>query len=105
MNILLPLLRVDEPRFYRAVVGMYVYPRFVGRANCPRYKHVAPPRMVGELHPHNGRTAAAFVARMVRVPLTPVEAADVDGAIAWLDAQWRGDPSVPSELLPLVTAA
>ena len=49
--------------------------------------------------------AAAFVARMVRVPLYPVEPCDVEGAIGWLDAQLRGDTSVPAELLPLVAVA
>ena len=72
---LIPLLRVDRPRLYRAVMGLYVEPRFVRRAVCPKCQHVAPPRVVGELHAHH------------------------------TDAQWRGDPSVPAELLPLVAVA
>ena len=102
---LLPQLRADEPRLYRAVVAVFVHPRFVRRAVCPKCSHVAPPRLVGEVHAHDRGKPSAFVARMVRVPLYEVEAADVDGAIAWLDAQWRGDPSVPAELLPLVAVA
>jgi hypothetical protein len=42
---------------------------------------------------------------MVRVPLYPVEQADVDGAIGWLDDHWHGGVFLPDELLPLVTAA
>jgi hypothetical protein len=33
---LLPLLGYDMRRLYRAVMGTYVYPRFVCRAVCPR---------------------------------------------------------------------
>ena len=101
----LPLLRVDAPRFYRAVIGSFVYPRFVRRAVCPRCGAVKPPNLVGELHSHGNRKSAAFVARMVRVPLYPVEPSDVDGAVTWLEDHWRGEPYVPDELLPLVTAA
>jgi hypothetical protein len=46
--------------------------------------------------------------RLVRravFPMYAVEPADVEGAIAWLDAQWRGDPSVRAELLPVVAVA
>jgi hypothetical protein len=102
---LIPLLRIDARSYYRAVVGMYVYPRFVRRAVCPRCNAVQPPGFVGELHSHTGRKSAAFVARMVRVPLYPVEQADVDGAIGWLDDHWHGGVFVPDELLPLATAA
>jgi hypothetical protein len=82
-----------------------VHPRFVRRAVCPKCQHVAPPRLVGELHAHDRGKPSAFVARMVRVPLYPVEPSDVDGAIAWLETHWRGDPSLPVELLPLVAVA
>lgn len=40
---LLPLLRIDQPRLYRAVVGVYVHPRFIRRAVCPKCRHVARP--------------------------------------------------------------
>jgi len=42
---------------------------------------------------------------MVRVPLYPLEASEVSGAIGWLDEHWRGGVFVPDELLPLVSAA
>ena len=102
---LLPLLSADARPLYRALVGMYVYPRFVRRAVCPRCRAVKAPTLVGELHSHAGRKSTAFVARMVRVPLYPVEQRDVDGAIVWLDEHWRGGVFVPDELLALVTAA
>jgi hypothetical protein len=102
---LLPLLGKAARPFYRAVVGMYVYPRHVRRAVCPRCGDVKAPALEGELHSHGNRKSATFVARMVRVPLYPVEERDVRGAIGWLDDNWRGDPFVPSELLPLVSAA
>ena len=60
---------------------MFVHPRFVRRAVCPKCRAVKPPALVGELHSHNGRGAVVFVPRMVRVPLYPVEDGDVDGAI------------------------
>jgi hypothetical protein len=101
----LPLLRVEAPRFYRAVIGSFVHPRFVRRAVCPRCGAVKPPNLVGELHQHGNRKSAAFIARMVRVPLYPVEERDVDGAIGWLDEHWRGGVFVPDELLPLVAVA
>ena len=102
---LLPLLGRDVRPFYRAVVGTYVYPRFVRRAVCPKCRAVKAPALVGELHTHAGRKSSAFVARMVRVPLYPVEQRDVDGAIVWFDDHWIGEPYVPDELLPLVAVA
>ena len=102
---LLPLLGKAARPLYRAVVGTYVYPRFVRRAVCPRCNAVKAPAFVGELQTHQGRKTAAFVPRMVRVPLYPVESGDVDRAIGWLDLNWRGGVFVPDELLPLVTAA
>jgi hypothetical protein len=102
---LLPLLGLDARPLYRAVVGMYVHPRFVRRAVCPRCGTVKPPNLVGELHQHSNRKSAAFVARMTRVPLYPVEERDVEGAIGWLDEHWRGGVFVPDELLPLVAVA
>lgn len=102
---LLVLIRSAAPRGYRAVVGMYVHPRFVRRAVCSRCGAVEPPELVGELHRHTARSGFAFVARMVRVPLYPVEQHEVDGAIGWFDEHWQGGVFVPDELLPLVTAA
>ena len=49
--------------------------------------------------------SAAFVARIVRVPLYPVAARSVGDAVVWLDERWRGDVYVSDELLPLVSAA
>ena len=56
----------------------------------------------GGLDPTHARLT--FVARMVRMPLYPVER-HVDGAIVWLDDHWRGGVFVPDELLPLVAVA
>lgn len=72
---------------------------------CPRCGTVKPPNLAGELHAHKGRRSAAFVPRMTRVPLYPVEQGDVENAIDWLDDRWRGDVYVPDELLPLVAVA
>jgi hypothetical protein len=102
---LLPLLGASARPLYRAVMGMYVHPRFVRRAVCPRCGTVKAPSFVGELHRHSHGKSAAFVARMTRVPLYPVEQRDVDGALVWLDDHWRGEPYVPEELLPLVAVA
>lgn len=99
-------MRTGAPALYKAVVAVYVYPRFVRRAVCPKCDVVAPPELVGELHRHrHGRKSAPFVARMVRVPLYPVVAGHVDAAIGWMDERWRGSVFVPDELLPLVEAA
>lgn len=102
---LLPLLSVEARPLYRAVVGTYVYPRFVRRAVCPKCGVVKPPHFVGELHVHQNRKGTAFTARMTRVPLYRVRERDVDEAIGWLDEHWRGGGFVPDELLPLITAA
>jgi hypothetical protein len=101
---LLLLLSADARPLYRAVVGLYVYPRFVRRAVCPKAVP-SKPTLVGELHFHQNRKSATFIARMVRVPLYPVEQRDVDAAIVWLDEHWRGGVFVPDELLPLVAVA
>lgn len=99
-------MRTGAPALYKAVVAVYVYPRFVRRAVCPKCDVVAPPELVGELHRHrHGRKSAPFVARMVRVRLYPVVAGHVDAAIGWMDERWRGSVFVPDELLPLVEAA
>ena len=102
---LLPLLGIAARPLYRAIVGTFVHSRAVRRAVCPRCLAVQAPSFVGELHAHGNRKSAAFVARMVRVPLYPVAERDVDGAIEWLDANWRGGVFVPDELLPLVAVA
>jgi hypothetical protein len=102
---LLPLLSAASPPLYRAVVGMWVHPRFVRRAVCPKCGAVKPPRLVGELHLHGHRRSAGFVARMVRVPLYPVYERYPAAVVAWLDEHWRGEPFIPDELLPLVGVA
>jgi hypothetical protein len=83
---------------------MYVYPRFVRRAVCARCGAVSAPEHVGELHTHKQR-GVVLVARMTREPLFPVEQRNVDGALEWLDEHWQGEPYIPDELLPLVSAA
>ena len=102
---LLPLLSVEARPLYRALVGQFIYPRFVRRAVCPRCGTVKPPNLVGELHTHQNRKSATFIARMTRVPLYPVRPRDVDDAIVWLDDHWHGGVFVPDELLPLVAVA
>ena len=89
---------------YRAVMGMYVHPRFVRRAVCPRCGAASAPENVGELHRHNHRSVV-LVARMVRILLYLVEPDGVESALTWLDNHWRGQPYVPDELLPLVAVA
>jgi hypothetical protein len=63
---LLPLFRADARPLYRAIVGTYVYPRFVRRAVCPKCGIVKPPNLVGEIHVHPNRKSATFITRMVR---------------------------------------
>jgi hypothetical protein len=101
---LLPLLRADSPAAYKAVVAMFVYPSFRRRAVCPRCRPVGPPHAIGVLHKH-GRRSVVLVPRMVRTPLYPVEPEQVEAAVDWLEGNWRGEPFVPEELLPLVAAA
>jgi len=101
---LLPLLAGEAPRLHRAVVALYVHPQHRRRAVCSKCGQVVAPAAIGELHRH-GRKGAPFVARMLREPLFPVDAADVPLAVAWLERHWRGDVFVPDELLPLVSVA
>ena len=68
---LLPLLGYDMRPLYRAVMGMYVHPRFVRRAVCPRCGPVSAPGNVGELHRHNHRSVV-LVARSVASRTCPM---------------------------------
>ena len=101
---LLPLLRQAEPRAWRAVVATFVYPSFRRRGWCSRCDAVVPPEQIGQLHRH-GRKGVALQARMIRTPLYPVEPADVERAIRWLDESWAGAVFVPDELRELVHVA
>lgn len=101
---LLPLLRQAEPRAWRAVVATYVYPSFRRRGWCARCGAVVPPEQIGEVHRH-GRKVVALQARMIRTPLYPVESADVERAIRWLDEQWGGAVYVPDELRDVAAVA
>ena len=91
---LLPLLRQAEPRAWRAVVATFVYPSYRRRGWCSRCGAIVPPEYIGQVHRH-GRRAVAVQARMIRVPLYPVEQADVERAIRWLDEHWTGTVSSP----------
>jgi hypothetical protein len=42
--------------------------------------------------------------RVVRVIDPKVQDEQVDAAVAWLEQQWNGEPYVPDDLLPTVTA-
>jgi hypothetical protein len=101
---LLPLLRADAPAAHKAVVAMFVYLSFRRRAVCPRCGAVAPPHAIGQPHRH-GRKTVALVPRMVRVPMFPVEDEDVEAAVAWLEAHWRGEPFIPEELQGVAAVA
>src|SRR5262245_13848962 len=80
------------------------YPRFVRRAVCPTCGLVTAPERAGELHTH-GRRLVVLAARMIRVPLYPVEQTDLDAAVSWLDEHWHGGMFLPDELLELVAVA
>ena len=75
------------------------------RAACPKWGTVKPPNLVGELHTHQNRKSATFVARMYRVPLYPMRLCYVDDAIAWLDEQWHGGVFVPDDCYRSVAVA
>lgn len=70
----------------------------------PSLRRVAPPDRIGEVHKH-GQKAVALQARMIRTPLYPVEQADVESALRWLDEQWGGAVYVPDELRNVAAVA
>jgi hypothetical protein len=93
---LVALLAAEVRPLYRAVVAMYVYPRFVRRAVCPRCGHVTSPAAVGELHRDGHRKSTAYVARMVWVPLYPIEERRLSDAVAWLRTAGTASRSFPT---------
>jgi len=54
-------------------------------------------------HKH-GHTNVAVVPRVVRVLDPNVLDERVEEAVGWLEAEWKGEPYVPDDLLPTVTA-
>jgi hypothetical protein len=56
-----------------------------------------------QLHKH-GHSNVAVVPRVVRVLDPNVEDERVEAAVSWLEAEWNGEPYVPDDLLPTVTA-
>ena len=75
----------------------------VGVPRCPRCRGVASPEHVGQLHKH--RRAVALVPRMIRVPLYPVAAVDVERAVRWLDEHWGDAVFIPDELRDVAAVA
>jgi hypothetical protein len=47
----------------------------------------------------------AHALERVRVVDPGVEDERVDEAVGWLEAEWKGEPYVPDDLLPTVTTA
>jgi len=61
---------------------------------------------VSSTHFHrHGSKSVALVPCVLRVVSAEVRAELVEEAIDWLDERWRGEPFIPDELLPLVSAA
>jgi hypothetical protein len=58
---------------------------------------------LGQL-PKHGHSNVAVVPRVVRVVDPGVLDERVEAAVTWLEEQWRGEPYVPDDLLPNVTA-
>ena len=104
LEALLPQLRRAEPRAWKACFALYEHPSYRRRAWCPRCHGVTSPEHVGQLHKH--RRAVALVPKMIRVPLYPVEQADVERAVSWLDVHWgSGVVVVPGELRDVAAVA
>ena len=101
---LLPKLRREEPRAWRALHATFEQPEFRRRAVCPRCDGVEPPDHVGRTHQH-GRRVVTLAPRMVRQPLYPVERADVERGVAWLERNWAGGVFVPDELRDVAAVA
>jgi len=70
---------------------------------CPRCRAVLPAWHSDNFHKH-GHSNVAVLARVVRVVDTRVQNARVEEAVGWLEAEWNGEPYVPDDLLPTVTA-
>jgi len=55
-------------------------------------------------HKH-GHSNVGVVPRIVRIADPGVEDERVDEAVGWLEAEWKGEPYVPDDLLSTVTTA
>jgi hypothetical protein len=71
---------------------------------CPRCRAVMPSWHSANFHKH-GHSNVAVVPRVVRVVDTRVQDERVEEAVGWLEAEWKGEPYVPDDLLPLVISA
>lgn len=91
-----------EPVLWWDVREQFLRYEEVRVAICPRCQKEAPPHLEGELHRH-GQTSVAFVARTVRRPLSrsAIRPENVTAGIGWLDQNFRGEPFIPDDLLPL----
>ena len=65
---------------------------------CPRCKGIMPTWHSANFHKH-GHSNVAVVPRVVRVIHQAVRNEHVEEAVVWLDENWRGDPSLPDELM------
>lgn len=101
LDRLLARMRDERGDLYRDVAAYYVWAEqrrvlVCARPGCDAswaaWEDVA-------FHRH-GRTAAAVVPGMVRIPSWPVSTRVLVQGVAWLEREWDGDVFVPDELLP-----
>jgi hypothetical protein len=100
---LLPRLRAERPRLAWHLSRTYFAPRR-RVLQCPRCEQRLDVWTSISFHRHSGKNIA-LVPRVLRVVPLEVRPNLVDEAVSWLDEHWRGEPFVPDELLPLVSAA
>jgi hypothetical protein len=104
-------MHTAEPVLWWNLTEMYARSQFRRVAVCPRCETRArtakqpvrylPASYLGKSHKHEPR-AVDYQPRIMRDFNKAVRPELVELAIAWLDKNWRGDPSLPPDLLDVV---
>jgi hypothetical protein len=100
LDRLLGRLKDERHRVYWHLSHAYFHARLRRVKVCPRCRAVLPSWHSANFHKH-GHTNVA----VVRVLDPKVLDERVEAAVTWLDEQWHGEPYVPDDLLPTMTAA
>ena len=97
-------LKVQEPRLYWHLAETYFRSTRRRVLLCPRCRSVEPSWSSKNFCKH-GRSNVAVVPRVLLIRRGGVSDEMVDGAVAWLEAHWRGPVFIPDELLGNESAA
>lgn len=98
LDRLLGRMRFDAQRLYWHLAETYFRSTQRRVLQCPRCRGVMPSWQSVHFHKH-GHSNVAVVPAVVRVRKTGVDDELVNAAVAWLEAEWRGEVFLPDELV------